>query len=423
MGVGLGPAEVATQRVGGRERFVAGDPLRALAALSVLVVHAGAGAIIATGHEELLATAAGRGYIEAYGTVVGSLLRSGSSGFLLFFVLSGYLIGGPFVRAAIDRRPRPSISAFARNRVLRIVPAYWSVLTLLLVVVVWLGGEVTISTGEVVALYAFDVSTDNPLAWWIAQAWTLAVEAKFYVAMPIVALLATPALHRLSKAYVRALAIALPCLAWFCMAPFLFDDMVDGKTFLFSLRMLAAGVALAALERMVRGPRLAAAANVWGRVATALLISAALYVLAAAGLASQLGAPFDADLGRLMLDVAIAGIVAAALLRQWAGDPCWRLLDNPPLRWLGTRSYSFYLVHLAILRILIELCALMAKANYGYKVTLLFLLPAAIAVTGLVAEVLYRTVERPFLDYKQRRESATRSQPKAAAKAPAPDLA
>jgi peptidoglycan/LPS O-acetylase OafA/YrhL len=420
LGCTLGAVGVATRRIEGRERLVAGDPLRGLAALGVLTVHAGAAAIFATGNEEFFTVAIGGGYLEAYGTVVGSLLRAGSAGFLLFFVLSGYLIGGPFVRAAIDRRRGPSVVAYARNRVLRIVPAYWTVLTLLLVVVVWLAGEATISAGDAVALFAFDISADNPLSWWIAQAWTLEVEAKFYVAMPLAALLAMPILRRLPTARARAMAIALPCLAWFCTAPFLYDDMVDGKSFLFSLRMLAAGVALAALEPILRGPRLAAAARTWMKVATAVFGGAVLYVLLAAGLAYQLGAPFDADLGRLMLDLAITGVLAAALLRQWAGGRCWRLLDNAALHWLGTRSYSFYLVHLAILT---ELSSVIAKTGYGYKGTLVLLLPAAIVATGLVAEVLYRIVEWPFLDYKRRRDSTVEPQPQVPAREPAPDLA
>ena len=111
--------------------FVAGDPLRGLATLGIVAVHAGSAALNATGAGVRYAGEGGR--IEAYGEVAGSLQVSGAFGVWVFFVLSGYLIGRPFVRSAIEGGPRPSIAQFARKRTLRILPAYWTVLTLSLI--------------------------------------------------------------------------------------------------------------------------------------------------------------------------------------------------------------------------------------------------------------------------------------------------
>ena len=44
---------------------------------------------------------------------------------VLFFVLSGFLLAGPWVASALDERPAPRLGRFAVKRAARIVPAYW----------------------------------------------------------------------------------------------------------------------------------------------------------------------------------------------------------------------------------------------------------------------------------------------------------
>jgi peptidoglycan/LPS O-acetylase OafA/YrhL len=73
-------------------------------------------------------------------------------------------------------------------------------------------------------------------------------------------------------------------------------------------------------------------------------------------------------------------------------------VDNRATRWLGERSYSFYLVHLAVLWSLGEL---LSELDQGYKVTLALLIPLSLAISALIADVLFRAVERPFLRRKQ----------------------
>src|SRR4029077_19878693 len=47
----------------------------------------------------------------------------------LFFVLSGFLLYRPFAHATVHALPPPSLIRYARHRVLRIVPAFWLVLS------------------------------------------------------------------------------------------------------------------------------------------------------------------------------------------------------------------------------------------------------------------------------------------------------
>ncbi len=46
----------------------------------------------------------------------------------LFFVLSGFLLWRPIASAVLRGRRLPSVRRYARNRALRILPAYWVVL-------------------------------------------------------------------------------------------------------------------------------------------------------------------------------------------------------------------------------------------------------------------------------------------------------
>src|SRR3954453_12017970 len=53
----------------------------------------------------------------------GVLARFGDIGVAVFFSLSGFLLGRPYVAAILDERPLPDMRAFYRRRLLRIVPA------------------------------------------------------------------------------------------------------------------------------------------------------------------------------------------------------------------------------------------------------------------------------------------------------------
>src|SRR3954453_2944883 len=83
------------------------EGLRAIAALSVMAEHT------------WLYAAGGPG-LRGPGRWVPNL----GNGLTLFFVLSGFLLYRPFAVAMAGAGPAPRIAAYARNRVLRIYPAY-----------------------------------------------------------------------------------------------------------------------------------------------------------------------------------------------------------------------------------------------------------------------------------------------------------
>jgi peptidoglycan/LPS O-acetylase OafA/YrhL len=99
----------------------------------------------------------------------------------VFFVLSGYLIARPFVRAIVEGEPLPRVRNYLVNRALRILPAYWVVLTAMLLIYDAHGS----SAQGVVATYLFGQELFYvPARGLLLQTWSLSVEAGFYLAVP-----------------------------------------------------------------------------------------------------------------------------------------------------------------------------------------------------------------------------------------------
>src|SRR4051794_14188475 len=101
-----GEGDLAVHPSWGR-RLVGIEGLRGFAALSVLVHHV----------TIRLADSDRIGWFAQVGDWL-------THGLTLFFVLSGFLLFRPFAASIVESRPLPSIKKYARNRFLRIYPAY-----------------------------------------------------------------------------------------------------------------------------------------------------------------------------------------------------------------------------------------------------------------------------------------------------------
>jgi peptidoglycan/LPS O-acetylase OafA/YrhL len=120
------------------------------------------------------------------------------SGVTLFFVLSGFLLYRPIAAALLDRKRAPDTFAYARNRALRILPAYWVILALTAFVLRSaslgmsgrgvLGGALTDT--KTFVLDVLLLQTYAPHAIWtgILPAWSLTIEVAFYLVLPLLGL-------------------------------------------------------------------------------------------------------------------------------------------------------------------------------------------------------------------------------------------
>lgn len=158
-------APEASQKSAAGYHFPCFDGLRAIAALAVLMTH--------------VAFVAGADSQHALGPVFARF----DGGVAVFFVLSGFLLYLPFVRAQVDERPQPATGAYLWRRFLRIYPAYWLAMTV--AVYVFQDKSIVSLRGFTLwysLLHVYDARyAFGPLV----QSWTLATEVTFYVFLPV----------------------------------------------------------------------------------------------------------------------------------------------------------------------------------------------------------------------------------------------
>ena len=83
----------------------------------------------------------------------------------------------------------------------------------------------------------------------------------------------------------------------------------------------------------------------------------------------------------------------AAILREWVHGRPHRILRVAPVRWLGERSYGFYLWHVAVG---LEITNLVGDVEPSWG-AFLGLWALCLAGTTLMAQLSFRFVEAPFL--------------------------
>jgi peptidoglycan/LPS O-acetylase OafA/YrhL len=363
------------------ERFIAGNALRGIAVSFVVLNHSSVAAGIAFGSLNFgtLAIAHGLGL---------RIIQSATFWPVMFFTLSGYLLGRPFVQAFIAGTKPPSVRRYVRNRALRILPGLWTLVAIDLL----LFGTAHSSLGDVLAVpLLVQTYFSSPFAHGINHAWTVGTEAAFYLVLPVgIWLLTRWAGRRLSPGARRrvvlgvALAIAAVSIALSATpGPF---DTDRQHWFPMLLYGFPPGIALAAIADVA--PAWLAARGDGRRLATRMLVWA-LVLLALYALSDTRPVLWTRSLEAC---VAAFLLVGSGLVRQWTDGTSWRLFDNRPLDWLGERSYSFYLFHVLVLRLVIDhLYSGVGPHAAGIYTALTFALTIPVAALG------YALVERPFL--------------------------
>ena len=371
-----------------RARFGAGDPLRAIAALGVVFGHTFAYALIATGHSELIGKE-----VPGIGWLVWPV-QAGPELVFLFFALSGYLIGRPFIRAFVEGTGFPSPGRYLKHRFLRIVPAYWVVLTICLLVITVPSKPL----GPVIEAYFFLLDWyQSPIEGTLAQAWTLRIEMRFYLALPVVAALfiwaarlAKPRIGRTTRCWI-VIVLAVVWGVGSILATDAANPFTNGAGVLQTAFAFAPGVMLAGVELLPVRAETLRRRSVAYAAGAAVLIAASIWIYPWVKFLTS-----DIIVFRFREMLLLTMILGGLLVWQWSGRSTWRVLDNPPMRWLGRRSYGIYLLHLLVLNQIYEALA----QGDGYRRTFAVLLPATLILCGLGAELLYRLVERPALNLR-----------------------
>ncbi len=316
----------------------------------------------------------------------------------LFFVLSGYLIGGPWVAMRLGG-PKVAFGTFWRRRFLRVFPAYWAHWGVLALLAAFGPGGFPMNTGE--ALLSATLASNlmdgaptlNPV-WW-----SLPVEWDFYLAAPLVALaFATRRALPLALPWIVLACVAFRILAWWLIfhqgmdwvSLYRWVIQLPGRLDQFALGMLVAHALV--LGRGGSERRLA----LFGSATTLL----ALWLLPRAGyVVDQALAPW-LFFQFTVFGCAFAALVGAAAMSRSA--PVRALLANRPLVFLGTISYSLYLWHYPVL----DALSRHAKAS-GMDTASWRWAALAAAASVAVSALSYTLTERPFLRYRREPPVAT----------------
>jgi peptidoglycan/LPS O-acetylase OafA/YrhL len=329
-----------------------------------------------------------------------------------FFVLSGYLIARPFLRSFVLGTKRPSVRRFARNRTLRIVPAFYLIAALVLLRF-GLDGAIgptpdnpsgtapASAWWQVLSVFTFTQSyTTGSATLPIGQAWSLDVEVAFYAAIPVAAAVAYRLGSRLRTPRSRARA-ALVFVGGLALVSIWLRQHNDNTlaTLASPPRIIYAflpGVALAIAEPwavpIFRGQPRRARRFAWAAVA----IAALAYVLYCAWDFNVETTQVHHALGRRSLVSALFGmaLLAALIALQLGTGKVPRWADNRWTNWMGERSYAFYLLHVWILFEVINLVG----ADAGTGVLVVAMIGIGFPATLVLSALSWRFVERPFLE-------------------------
>ncbi|MCV7223570.1 acyltransferase family protein [Mycolicibacterium elephantis] len=325
-------AQGGLESVSRPERVASLTGIRAVAALLVMLTHA--------------AYTTGK-YPQGYVGLVYSRMEIGVP---IFFVLSGFLLFGPWVKAAASDTPGPSARRYAWRRVRRIMPAY--IVTVLAAYLVYhfrTAGPNPGHTWEGLFrnLTLTQIYTDNYLYSFLhqglTQMWSLAVEVAFYAVLPLLAYLLLVVLCRrrwrpgLLLTGLGGLALISP--AWLVLVHTT-NFLPDGaKLWLPTyLAWFVGGMVLAALQPL--------GVRAYGLACVPLAV--VCYLIASTPIAGE-PTTSPTELREALAKTAFYAVIATLVVAPLAlGDRGLysRFLASRPMVFLGEISYEIFLIHL-----------------------------------------------------------------------------
>ncbi|MGE4426846.1 MAG: acyltransferase family protein, partial [Solirubrobacteraceae bacterium] len=373
-----------------------GDAIRGWAMLGVMASHTATGAVfLATG---------GLAY-EEYGSTLGAGIQGLNISVWAFFALSAYLLSRPYLSALYRPDARwPSLERYARHRVGRVGPTFWAVCLIVLALYGTLGS----STEGIVAMFAFaQVWDPQPVNQVVAHAWSLNVEVVFYFALPLLAWVSFVLVRRWRRVgplLAVAVLTAVVVVATVFAQTWLPDATTASHSPIGGLVAFVPGVLVALLEVRI-GPRLAT----W-RAAPALAVAMPIIGLLVAYKMSSWVTMGSA--GERFLDTAAAGLIlAGVVLWQIAGRTTWPVVRIRFVNWIGERSYSIFMVHGIVCFEFREVGADQSTVLGRWAMYYLSVVAASVVIGGIIHEL----VERPAMQWSQRRRPLWRVRPLAPA--------
>jgi peptidoglycan/LPS O-acetylase OafA/YrhL len=271
--------------------------------------------------------------------------------FVLFFVLSGYLLYRPFARAALGRRKPVSVGAYLLRRAARIMPAYYLALAGTLALVAAAGevpGRRSVESGELPLFLGFAQNySPHTLLKVNAATWTLGVEVAFYLMLPLVGWLVLRRFAGSARGQAAVLgALVLAGIGWNVVDYAVGWGPVASHSPPSFLPYFACGMLVALAVEWRRARSLSPLST----KTTLVLVSLAAVALLGNGYWHASDQSPHGFLMETFADLAaavgFATIIAALVIGTGTGLG-W--LGRKPLAWFGQISYGFYLWHIPLI--------------------------------------------------------------------------
>jgi len=285
----------------------------------------------------------------------------------VFFIISGFLITSLLIGER-HRTGRVSLKGFYWRRALRLLPAAYAFL--LAIVIAGQLGWIEIGREDLVVAATYLVNYDTTRAWSIGHLWSLSVEEQFYLLWPIGFVLLSERHALIAATLTFALA---PVVRTIMHVAFAHTAYADLEIF----PAVADGIAIGCVFALLRPWLLAQA---WYLRCTASRWLWLLLPLIVVVNRARNHTIVDALAWPCML-VATAVLIEASTRRR--GTWSWKILNWPPIAFVGTLSYSLYLWQQPFLNRHMDAWAT------AFPVNLLLAIMAALAS--------YFLIERPFL--------------------------
>ncbi|MFY9264543.1 MAG: acyltransferase [Solirubrobacterales bacterium] len=296
-------------------------------------------------------------------------------GLVVFFVMSGYLLYRPLLKAYNDAPRTVSLGAYYRRRVVRIVPGYWLAIAGSIVLLWGVGETPGVRLPEASDLWLFLFFLQNysreTLLTLDAPTWTLAVQAAFYLAFPVF----LPVAARLGRrAWTLPAILVVAGVVWNWIA----YASGWGPIARLSLPAMLPYIALGMLIAHLPPPRT--------RRAVGALIAAGAVLAIANGLWHALNAgPWALGVFRDLPGAIGYALIIFACAQPAIGAAGWLR----PAEALGRWSYGIFLWHLPLLLFMKGQGLMPGSAPLTWAVL--------VAVSAAVGAAEWRFVERPLL--------------------------
>lgn len=320
--------------------------------------------------------------------------RAGFLGVDIFFVISGYLITA-LLLSEFRREGRISIVQFWKRRALRLMPSLLLMLAVVsLVVPILAPDQMSQLRGDLIAalvyvsnwrlvfqeLAYFQAMGRPPL---LRHLWSLAVEEQFYVLWPLIL---TLVLRRGRTKGGLLFWVLLGSAVSAAAMAMIYSPDSDASRAYYGTDTRVGTILMGAALAFVWSPG--------QRTAKPRLLGSMLRDVAGLGAIGALTwfiyswNEFDEFLYRGGFTAVAALSVIVVGVSAHPGRLTRHLLGNPPLRWIGKRSYAIYLWHWPVI--------MLTRPNLDINMDGLALLALRVSITLVLAVLTHRLVEKPI---------------------------